>query len=246
MIASEPPRLFFLHIEKTAGTSFRQILHGLYKEDEICPAYHQAQLLNMDARELSGYRLYAGHYRYDVLRHLLRDVPPLLVFLREPLARTLSHLRYLQRDKRDNQLLRRFTDINTPTLTDLWSSPAIRELMSNFQTKKLALAFDPGDPSVPRHLFDERIRYTPELLATAKQRLDESRFIGFTDGFDDSLRMFCKEFNLEYPAQAPRLNQAPREFDAPHEGFISELNAALRMDIELYEYARQLNARRLA
>ncbi|WP_041355175.1 sulfotransferase family 2 domain-containing protein [Nitrosococcus halophilus] len=81
--------VYFLHIPKTAGTSFQYYLAQYFPGGKICPAQVQAELLQIPAHELQEYRLFAGHFWG--LQQLLDQRLALITMLREPLARAISN-----------------------------------------------------------------------------------------------------------------------------------------------------------
>jgi len=86
------PRLLFVHIPKTAGTSMTEALAGLYGALTF-PAMTTLDYAAYDDARLLQYRLFKGHaYRRDYKR-----LPPdtrRLTVLRDPVERAISFWRY--------------------------------------------------------------------------------------------------------------------------------------------------------
>jgi hypothetical protein len=91
------PRLFFMHLPKTAGMALRLFLGNQYPVDRIMPAHDWAELLSVETADLDRYDLFQGHFSCGLMDLLPADIEP-IVFLREPVARTISHLKHLRRD----------------------------------------------------------------------------------------------------------------------------------------------------
>ena len=91
------PRLFFMHIPKTAGMALRIFLGNQYPVAQIMPATDWAGLAAVDIASLAQYRLFQGHFGAGLLDIMPSDTRP-VAFLREPIARVVSHLRHLRRD----------------------------------------------------------------------------------------------------------------------------------------------------
>src|SRR6266699_5286890 len=91
------PRIFYLHIPKTAGMALRRFLSNQYPVAQIMRATDWPAFLEMDRTEIGQYRLFQGHFTCGIFDLLPKDVRP-IVFLREPVARTISHLKHLRRD----------------------------------------------------------------------------------------------------------------------------------------------------
>jgi len=61
------PRMFFLHIPKTAGMSLRLFFSNQYPVSEILPANDWVQLLQVPTEYFEEYRLYQGHFSIGML-----------------------------------------------------------------------------------------------------------------------------------------------------------------------------------
>lgn len=230
------PRLRFLHIPKTAGSSFQDCLMRLYpgepflftrdSEIDLRRWQHIPPEIRRGARLVSGYAA-----RLTGLDEI--DVLPTLCFLREPLARVRSFCAHVSEGKSD-YLRHRFP----PGAFDLDALLAsdVAEL-DNLQARMLLglgdwEAEDLADPAAPRRAF--------EVLA------DLTAF-GLVERFDDSLMLFPRQ--LGWPAWPvyPRLNvrsdQRPLNFEVRHLDILRRRNA---VDLALYALATPVFEQRLA
>jgi hypothetical protein len=110
-------RLFFMHIPKTAGTSFRRFLErsvreqgarvsertrdGIWSEDSESYVSYDEFVSEAGAR-LRDFELVCGHYPYHVTELLPSGVVVVTV-LRDPLARCLSHVKHQMALERQTQ-----------------------------------------------------------------------------------------------------------------------------------------------
>lgn len=235
--------LYFLHIEKTAGTSFRTAIEKKFTPEEICPAYHQDEALSIAPEKLKKYKFFRGHYRLSVQQHITLDMPAALVMLREPVQRTISHLKHMQRARRQNELLREYLPINDLSVQELAEHPFIINYLREFQTKKLGLGFDPEGIDFPLRLFDPTIPYNKTLFLKAKKNLEKFFFIGITEYFEQSTQLLCNQLGWTYNKEdLLYMNKA-----SPDEGvdLPGSLLQSLSMDFELYYMAVNLFKRRL-
>ena len=97
----------FIHIPKTAGTSFRTMLERYFKGKEIFPARadrlrssHLGYPPKKDYLELSDtqkaeIQMFAGHLPFETAHQIAPDLK-MLTFLREPKERFISHVNYIQ------------------------------------------------------------------------------------------------------------------------------------------------------
>jgi hypothetical protein len=101
--------LISIHIPKTAGTSFRNILKGVYGEKAVArvdiplaveAASHERRAAPSLGR---GIRVLHGHFRYhDLAEHYRLDHDiPVITWLRDPVERVISNYFYLQKILRD-------------------------------------------------------------------------------------------------------------------------------------------------
>lgn len=98
---------YFLHIPKTAGTTFRYVIYEGFKQAEIYPNYYE-----LNAKQNSTYlswksfkeneqdlfpkskRWLIGHFGWAPLRHYDVHPPRVLVFFRKPIDRVKSSIIY--------------------------------------------------------------------------------------------------------------------------------------------------------
>jgi hypothetical protein len=91
------PLLIFMHIPKTAGTTFVDILRRQYDQHELREVYpgYQEQLDQLAvAGDLDQWRMVLGHLRYGV-HGLLARPSTYLTLLRTPERQVLSHYNHL-------------------------------------------------------------------------------------------------------------------------------------------------------
>jgi hypothetical protein len=101
---SRRPTLLFMHIPKTAGTAFREVILRNYRQSEVMyiygdpPGFPTTFLGDLPIQQRSSLRLVYGHYGYGVHR----DMPvecEYAALIRDPLARVCSHYSHLLRDR---------------------------------------------------------------------------------------------------------------------------------------------------
>jgi hypothetical protein len=241
---------YFLHIPKTAGTTFCfSILPHFFEPSAICPAHDYPELLPM-LSDLGKYRLFRGHF-YHYFAHLLPARPIFMTFLRDPVERVLSHYDHICRDP--THYHHGMTTAFRNGLLDAVRSPGI--LPGNFQVTSLARDIDPIrtlESARERHsnkldeyavTFCEMIKtaLTQRDLQTACRRLAEMEFVGIVEHFDESIALLSKTFGWPVPSYQ-RLNVAPKRTRraeiAPE--VLREIIKANELDFELYEFGKSL------
>lgn len=216
-------QLFFIHIPKTAGTTFNDILHTRYLEKDICPiAWPYSDLLDIKD-ELPGYKLIRGHFPYYLVNHLPK-MPVCVTFLREPIARTLSFFDQAQRR------------------SDFPSYDRIKDLSFEefLQTEKLLKQFSNTQTI---YFCKDTTQQSGDLdLQLARRNLASLPFIGITEEFDRSMELFTYTFGLTSIPQFQNKNISPRRKKRADvmENYQDVLEKYNREDLDLYEFGRQL------
>lgn len=242
--------LYFLHLAKTAGTTFMSVLDRQFSQDEICPAKLWHQLLTIPTEKLSGYRCFRGHF-YAYLDSFLNRSLKYITFLRDPVERTLSHYSHIARSP-GHYFYNRI--VEQDNFLAFLSDPATKCLMINYQVRGLALDVDPVviasalSPEELSRLKLEQIldTMTPvdmsddELLSRAKARLDQCLFVGLTEQYPESLKRISSLLgwpaipgNMHLNVSEKRLSKA--DIGAEAKRLLLEQTY---LDYELYHYAQ--------
>lgn len=95
-------RYFFIHIPKTAGTSFRNLLYSNLEERKIVSAYMGDRVFNDLIQNPQKYRhkqYFIGHFNYGLHRILGFDAKECryITFLRHPVERVISLYKHFAR-----------------------------------------------------------------------------------------------------------------------------------------------------
>lgn len=206
--------LYFLHIEKTAGTSFTSLLKQLCGP---CDSHHMLDIDDIPATQSLAnpairYSLIRGHLRYEAVKQLLPIDTRRVTMLREPVARTISHLLHIQRHPEQNRFLEQFAPISKMSLEELLEHNIVRAYLTNFQAKKLALPYTP-DRQGAHHAINAMLSLTSAmdkgLLEHALLNLSQFDFVGISERFEESGARLCRTLGYETVTTMPMLNQAP-------------------------------------
>jgi len=241
-------RLYFLHIQKTAGTTFYFTLDEKFDPEEICPARFWRQFLKLakdDGKQLRYYRMFRGHFGYSVPQFFKRPMVCLTV-LRDPISRSVSHYEHICREPKDRR--HKIVKAHNMSLVDFAQHPETRLATQNLQTR--SIAFDLGFKELKkiRRFASQGVigtlqenRTDEELLAIAKTRLEEFPFVGLVERFQDSLFLLSYVFGWYPMRQSRELNKAPkkatnRKISPESLDLLTDLND---LDIQLYSYAKQ-------
>lgn len=84
------PRICFVHIPKTAGTSITSCLQNFYSPKQIAPGNTMLDYKKLSKEELKKYLLYKGHIYYSFAKENLPSDTIYITIIREPVERVLS------------------------------------------------------------------------------------------------------------------------------------------------------------
>ena len=249
-------KFLFHHIPKTAGSTFRGILQNLFEPNELCRAEIPKELQAAFEAGLADYRLFGGHFSYGAISKYLDDAV-WVTFLRNPIERVVSHYHNHSDMKRipddwqkrldENPEWKQYIDdVQGVSLVE-WiehENQTVNSIACNRQTQ----AFLPDRIRV--NVKDWGI-YNAEYIALAKENLRENfSFVGIQELFDLSLDLFSMTFALNpidassYTTNLNTKKTMTKNYDLEPSTLelVQEKN---RMDIELYEYGRDLLFERL-
>lgn len=234
-------RFFFVHLMKTAGTTFALHLRAQFPADRIYPVegldwqdpadlerYTDAsRALALSAERRAQIDVYTGHFPYMVSQ-LIDPTLVVLTLLREPVARTISVLQHFQR------LDDRYRDLDLAAIYD--DDHVFRSFVFNHQTAFFARTPLDGEQWIrdPIHIDDER-------FAVAKHNLANVDVLGVTEGYAS----FFEELRTRFGWWPIRPNLDERaNVSAPPPDVGVELRQRIahdnHYDIELYQYACDL------
>lgn len=262
---SSTPRIYFLHIPKTAGTTISSFIRSAYAEGEIFPAYHCEQLSSFTLTDLRRFQCYSGHFG-TVLHSILGNDFPTVTILRDPFERAVSQYFHALR-LTDPITWRLYTQagswlwerIEVKPLKQWLERRLMQPLLRDWQTRMLGTELnhcwfrDMRAPNIGL-ILERRGKYQPmdTILESAKARLEQMPIIGFSEDIDVMVASLAQYLQIARPIKTPFLNKAPnRSFHQLYRDsnlvppkiaqLADELNG---YDRQLYQYARQLAVRR--
>ncbi|MDQ2824039.1 MAG: sulfotransferase family 2 domain-containing protein [Verrucomicrobiota bacterium] len=224
--------LIFLHIPKAGGSTISKILEQRYSRAETLTLDDRdrqiAQLKALPAAQRGQYRLIQGHLFFG-LHRFIPGATTYITFLRRPVERVLSFY-YYARSTPDHYLYPLLAterlDLKTLLARDLTLE------LRNEQTRLLA-----GD-----EWEDPQRIVTRAALELAKANLrTHFRVVGLLEEFDASLLLLRRTFGWHLPFYVKEnvTKEKPDEtsLNAETRRLVEDANS---LDLELYEYARNL------
>jgi hypothetical protein len=200
---TEESQVVFLHIPKTAGTSFERVLRSVFKSDQICPYHLTTDLFENPVEHITGYKLYAGHFYHYVIKRFVTGNAIYLTFLRDPVERTLSYYYQVQRNGYDNPGF-------GISLEKFVFDPRLNSQFINLQSRMLGA--NPEFSGI-ENLKTDWIKEHQEMMggkhATAEEVLPVLKsfsFFGITERFNDSIALLSYTFGWLPLFNTERLN----------------------------------------
>jgi hypothetical protein len=232
---------FFVHVMKTAGTTFAMQLTLQFSPDSIYPArgidwespsdlqrYTDIpRLLAISAERRSQIRIYTGHFPYMV-RELLDPRLVVLTLLRDPIERIISVLKHFKR------LDDRYRDMDLEQIYD------DEHIFGAFVHNQLTAIFS-RTPEDGYLTIEEPITVDDHRLAVAKANLAKVQVVGLTSCYADFIAELRTRFGwwpngLDLSGHA-NVSVEPWEIRPSLRGRIADDN---RHDIDFYRYAERL------
>lgn len=228
--------------------------------DRFPDVYSFEHLAGWTVTEIQQRKLFMGHFgvlMYDLLP------PPVagVTILRDPVERTLSHMKYNQTGLKAKVLPPEDVERFAPLLRGDWhgylDSPVARGL-NNFLTRQLGVHFDlrpylTGGENWSSTALSEAVlqaRLEANLDAAylnASQLLSDLSIVGVVERFEDTLLLVCDLLSIA-PQQALTLNQSVdrrhneaythRKSFAPD--IVERIEAMTVYDMKLYQQAQQI------
>ena len=238
--------IYFLHVPKTAGSSFQKHLYEWFPERRQCHWGDWDTAFLEDEGRLGDYALFRGHFGAALEPHVGR--PMLRVtFLRDPVARTVSHYHHVRRSP-EHPYHRKARE---QSLHAFVVDPENAHMIEDFQARSLVARRD----SIPRlragltradlERFELQTRFECGALASPATLTEDAhaalaRFVlvGVTEQFETSLACFCDVFERPSPKRTFRVNVGQREEAEPIDReTIEAIRTRTRIDRSLHEHA---------
>jgi Sulfotransferase family len=231
-------KLIFLHVPKTAGSTFRHIIERQYCSGSIQHLYESdfgEELAAIPPSQMEGLRVVMGHFYFGA-HTFLSGPSTYITFLRDPIDRVISHYYYAQRAP-SHYFYHSARKLNLKEFVQYCSrmskesGAALGYCSDNDQTRQLA-----GQCGIPS--FETS---SDEMLNIAKRHLAEHfAVVGITEEFDRSLMLISRLLGWRHPFYTKQnvTHRHPRKDELPRET-LRVIEAYNELDRELYRYAER-------
>ncbi len=232
------PHVLFMHIPKTAGTSFNTFATGYFSpENAITHIEHENRYASLKKK----YNYIAGHLPMRRLKKFFNlSQFDLYTILREPYSHLHSHLNWVQAilDKPKSG----FCLQHHPVVLDM--ARKIRGI--NLNKPDAVHAFVQGLSGAELEFFDNCqtryfLDYHPQKvksydLDNARQNLKQFQKIGITEQYRKFTRDFCRQYDAIHCEQTIIHNKAKNKalFDRDDQAIRRALYPLVKIDLQLY------------
>ncbi len=243
----ESPKIVFPHVMKTAGTSM-----GLWIAQHYCASQIMSEastwkdFFRLPDSSRQQKKFVRGHFGSYITKYFGPEQGfESVTMLRSPVERVLSHFWHCK--KAPDLVAQRIYKVAREdqfTLDDFLEHPVTRQLATNFQTANFAYNLERDyDPRrlAPRLAFKEGVSDSDYKMA--QNFLNNCTVVGISEDLTGFTRRMSERFGF-YPNErfAKTRSYQPQGFEISEEQRkkIERLN---QMDIELYQWAKEQNAK---
>jgi len=227
-------QFFFLHIPKTAGTSLRNIVEYQFLPRQINKPYDIKGVSEINQKKFDRFDLIRGHFVYSLVEKF-REKPYVITMLREPVARTISHLNHII--KSSDFWLHKKIPISKMSVHEILNNELTQKLLCNHQLRLIAC--DYNLETVENPMLDSPHLIGTDILEKGKEILKKADYVGIAEQFDDSIKLLTKTFGWSVPENIVRLNTAKKKKSdnvfSPE--IIEQIQEMCKLDTELYNFA---------
>lgn len=233
---SEKDCLIFLHIPKTAGSTFHTILNGRYRKNQIYNVfgsrYHEPEIdafIKLPLDKKTHIRLLKGHMPFG-LHQYLDCSSKYITILRDPIERVISQYYYIK--KNTFNPLHEQVEKGNMTIAEFVSS-GISVGMNNGHCRFLNGDLDQyGFDQCDSTLYDHVVQHIKEHFL----------WVGITERFDESILLLAKKIGWKKLPYYIRANvsktRKPRKTISDED--LNAIEKYNTFDIQLYRYCSDL------
>ena len=257
MLSQFSSAYYYLHINKTGGSSLNSVFRSIFPESCVCPAGLAADLISIPPKKLPVYKYYSGHFGLSLplmLPLIKRLRLRIFTILRDPVDRSLSQLNAFFRAKQGTYCSE-FVHSVRCDVGECLKNKRIVDALSNYQSKSLAVpvslnqlfSVNNDGGNFQELLARSSTNFTQDdLFMRAIRSARSFCFVGLTEKMDESCERLSSSLGISQIDSVPKVNVSNVN---PLTGFrnslrrsdvsssvIRKLEDINRVDIKLYEH----------
>lgn len=219
----KPPRIVYLHIGKTGGTSLRLMLEHAFGQGSCSNPFVQSHMTQEEARKYDAYPVICGHIsRSDQLKWFPNR--QIITVLREPIDRCLSFIHYVRSLSPDSSTVA--ADAHRLSILELIETDEAQRNLHNTMVRQLG-----------GHMLDEPTELS-ELLKKAKETLREALWVGRQGSMEADLRKLGAILGCDFTIVNANATPSRPSFAAENPQVLDRLYALNGYDLQLWDWYR--------
>ena len=242
-VMEEPlPHILFMHIPKTAGTSFNTFARGYFSTEKTIIHVERGNKKRCASFE-NRYSFISGHMPIRSLKkHFDLSRFDLYTILREPYSHIHSHLNWVQSiiTKPNSGFCREHPLVVLDMAKKIQSLNLNKpNVLHSFIQNLNSVEMDFFDNCQTRYFLDSHPAKVRSIdLDNAIQNMTHFRTIGITEQYDKFTQDFCQQYRAIHCEQTKIHNQAKSKvlFDHRNQDIRAALYPLVRVDLKLYEH----------
>ncbi|MCP3931907.1 MAG: sulfotransferase family 2 domain-containing protein [Bacteroidetes bacterium] len=246
VIVSDLPRIVFMHIPKTAGTSFNTYARLFFPETKSI-IHIETQKWHKKTDITAEYSYIAGHLTLEKMVQLFPvGMYTYYTIIREPYSHLHSHINWLRGI--GSKVNKGFFNKHPKVIQELALKLNERGLEKTDFLEKFVRELDGLEiDGLEIDFFDNLqtryfLKYRPDRVSScdienALKNISIFREIGITESYDQFTRKFCDNHNLEYVQQPQSLNRSNHSplYDYNSARYQEIVYPLVKADLALYE-----------
>lgn len=231
LVSTENKAVVFLHIPKTAGTTFNEVLYRQFNFQSRCPW----PLMRSQFPDFSRYDLFYGHFYLNVIQFLIKRPAVYISFFRNPIERSISHYYQVLRGYQQSpEIAPNYPQSIEDFVDDYTYYPHILDLQTRTLGTKLTFStYDDLQNAliINEQTFRDGYRIKAEDVYPIVDSLD---FIGITEEFNKSMVILTHTLGWKPIDMISSKNIG--HYPKPSQTVINKIIDLNQEDLKLYDY----------
>ena len=218
--------ILFLHIPRTGGTTFRDIVRRQYKQNEILEIKHFDNAIgtikNIPEEKIQLLKIVIGHFPFGIHQYFPQTCK-YITLLRHPISRVISTYNYAL----SNQNHPHHKEVRKMSITDYIKSE-VNIFVDNGQLRII---------SGVSHSYENPLfgKCDVELVHKAKLNIDKYfLLVGISEKYNQTLLLLKNILGWELPFYSIA-NISKNKLNNSNQKYLTEIKNINRLDIEFYE-----------
>jgi hypothetical protein len=233
-------KYFYLHIPKTAGTTFNDFLKRAFSSKETL--FH----IESKLEKIENQSVLAGHI---ILPRAQKIIPNFenyikLTVLRDPLSQVSSHLRYVKKLGEPSELKR--LEGHTDSIKIIVSFLGTIDFSKVEDINRLIYWLEENNYVLfhncqMQYLIGSRFIVNETDIERAKQVIDTIEYVGITERLNEYMEFLSQEFGIRGPVKNKKLNITSETYglDIKNPDIIKALEPFIAYDKVIYQYTKE-------